>query len=258
MGKAFAVVNQKGGVGKTTTAVNLAACLGVAGKTALLVDTDPQGNATSGVGVVKSTVGPCVYDVLINDVPIEQVIVPTETPGLHVVPAKLDLAGADIELMSMMSRETKLKQALARVRDNYDFIIIDCPPSLGLLTVNVLTAAEYVILPIQCEYYALEGISQLLRTVELVRQHLNPHLEIAKVLLTMFDYRTNLSQQVVDEVQRFFGSKVSSVLVPRNVRLSEAPSHGKPIISYDPRSKGAEAYTKFTEEVISFGEEESR
>lgn len=254
----FAVVNQKGGVGKTTTSVNLAACLGVAGKRVLLVDTDPQGNATSGVGVVKSELDQCIYDVLINDEPVEQVIVHTETQGLDLVPARLDLAGADIELMSMMSRETKLKQALAKVEDNYDFIIIDCPPSLGLLTVNVLAAAGYVVLPIQCEYYALEGLSQLLRTVELVRQHLNPDLEIAKVLLTMFDYRTNLSMQVVDEVKRFFGEKVSSVVVPRNVRLSEAPSHGKPIISYDPKSRGAEAYTKFAAEVIEFGEEESR
>lgn len=253
----FAVVNQKGGVGKTTTAVNVAACLAEAGQRALLVDTDPQGNATSGVGVVKSELDRCIYDMLINDEPIERVIVPTETKGLDVVPAKLDLAGADIELMSMMSRETKLKQALERVREQYDFIIIDCPPSLGLLTVNVLTAAHYVILPIQCEFYALEGISQLLRTIDLVRQHLNPGLEIAKVLLTMFDYRTNLSQQVVDEVRRHFGEKVSGVLVPRNVRLSEAPSHGKPIVSYDRRSKGAEAYTKFAAEVISFGKESS-
>lgn len=260
MGIAFAVVNQKGGVGKTTTAVNLAACIAAAGKRALLVDTDPQGNATSGVGVIKSAVERCIYDVLINDVPIEQVIVPTETPGLFLVPARIDLAGAEIELMSMMSRETKLKQALKRVEDQYDFIIIDCPPSLGLLTINVLTCARYVILPIQCEYYALEGISQLLRTIELVRQHLNPDLEIAKVLLTMFDYRTNLSQQVVDEVRRFrfFSQKVSPTVIPRNVRLSEAPSHGKPIISYDAKSKGAEAYTRFAAEVIAFGEERSR
>ncbi len=253
MSATFAVVNQKGGVGKTTTAVNLAACLAADGVRSLLVDTDPQGNATSGVGAIKSEIRECIYDVLINDVPIEKVIVETETPGLHLVPARLDLAGADIELMSMMSRETKLKQALKRIENDYDFVIIDCPPSLGLLTVNVLTAAQYVILPIQCEFYALEGISQLLRTVQLVRQHLNPNLEVAKVLLTMFDYRTNLSQQVVDEVRRHFGDKVSSVLVPRNVRLSEAPSHGKPIISYDPKSKGAEAYRKFSAEVLEFG-----
>ncbi|MDH7602800.1 MAG: AAA family ATPase [Armatimonadota bacterium] len=256
MAMVFAVVNQKGGVGKTTTAVSLAACLAEQGCKCLLVDADPQGNATSGVGIVKSSIGECIYDVLINEVPIEKVIVASETPNLYVVPAKLDLAGADIELMSMMSRETKLRQALSRVQDGYDFVIIDCPPSLGLLTVNVLTAAQYVILPIQCEYYALEGISQLLRTVELVRQHLNPRLEIAFVLLTMFDYRTNLSQQVVDEVRRFFGEKVSSVLIPRNVRLSEAPSHGKPITSYDPKSKGAEAYRKFAAEVMAFWKKE--
>jgi len=258
MASVFAVVNQKGGVGKTTTAVNVAACLAAAGERTLLVDTDPQGNATSGVGAVKAELEACVYDVLINEVPIERVIVPTETNGLDLVPAKLDLAGADIELMSTMSRETKLKQALGRVGDRYEFIIIDCPPSLGLLTVNVLTAAHYVILPIQCEFYALEGISQLLKTIDLVHQHLNPDIEIAKVLLTMFDYRTNLSQQVVDEVRGWFGERVSSVLVPRNVRLSEAPSHGRPIISYDPKSKGAEAYTKFAAEVASFGKERAR
>lgn len=258
MSSIFAVVNQKGGVGKTTTSVNLAACLGAAGERVLLVDTDPQGNATSGVGVVKSELEACVYDVLINEVPIERVIVPTATPGLDLVPARLDLAGADIELMSTMSRETKLKQALERVADKYEFVIVDCPPSLGLLTVNVLTAAHYVILPIQCEYYALEGISQLLKTIDLVHQHLNPSLEIASVLLTMFDYRTNLSQQVVDEVRRFFGDRVSPVLVPRNVRLSEAPSHGQPIISYDPKSKGAEAYSKFSAEVAIFGKERAR
>jgi chromosome partitioning protein len=258
MGITYAVVNQKGGVGKTTTAVNVAACAAVDGESVLLVDTDPQGNATSGVGVVKSELETCLYDVLINDVPIESVIISTNTPNLDLVPARLDLAGADIELMSMMSREMKLKHALESVKDRYSIILIDCPPSLGLLTINVLTAAEYVILPIQCEYYALEGISQLLKTVELVRQHLNPELEIAKVLLTMYDYRTNLSQQVVREVQTFFPQQVSEVLVPRNVRLSEAPSHGLPIISYNPKSKGAEAYHRFAEEVVAFGKTRTR
>lgn len=258
MGAIYAVVNQKGGVGKTTTAVNLAACAAVSGEKILLVDTDPQGNATSGVGVVKSGLDACIYEVLINGEPIENVVVKTETPNLDLIPARLDLAGADIELMSVMSREMKLKQALQKVKDKYSLIIIDCPPSLGLLTINVLTAADYVILPIQCEYYALEGISQLLRTVELIRQHLNPDLEIAKVLLTMYDYRTNLSQQVVKEVQTFFRERVSDVLVPRNVRLSEAPSHGLPIITYDGKSKGAEAYRRFSEEVIAFGKERAR
>lgn len=258
MGITYAVVNQKGGVGKTTTSVNVAACAAVEGERVLLVDTDPQGNASSGVGVVKSDLEVCLYDVLINDVPIKEVMIHTNTPNLDLVPARLDLAGADIELMSMMSREMKLKNALAEVKDDYSMILIDCPPSLGLLTINVLTAADYVILPIQCEYYALEGISQLLRTVELVRQHLNPTLEIAKVLLTMYDYRTNLSQQVVREVQTFFPEQVSDVLVPRNVRLSEAPSHGLPIISYDPKSKGSEAYQKFAQEVIAFGKTRTR
>lgn len=254
MTNTFAVVNQKGGVGKTTTAVNLAAYMADAGRHVLLVDTDPQGNATSGLGVVKSGLRGCVYDVLINDEPIEKVVVSTDIPGLDLVPATLDLAGADIDLMSMMSRETKLRHALNACADNYDYIVIDCPPSLGLLTINVLAAVKYTILPIQCEYYALEGISHLMKTIELVRQHLNPDLEIAKVLLTMFDYRTNLSQQVVREVQMFFQEKVSPVLVPRNVRLSEAPSHGRPIITYDPKSRGAEAYRKFSAEVMEYGE----
>jgi chromosome partitioning protein len=258
MGITYAVVNQKGGVGKTTTAVNVAACVAGLGERVLLVDTDPQGNATSGVGVVKADLRACLYDVLINDEPMEEVIIATNTPNLDLVPARLDLAGADIELMSVMSRENKLKHALEPVKDRYSMIIIDCPPSLGLLTINVLTAAEYVLLPIQCEYYALEGISQLLRTVELVRQHLNPSLEIGKVLMTMYDYRTNLSQQVVKEVQTFFPEEVSEVLVPRNVRLSEAPSHGLPIIAYDPKSKGAEAYCRFAEEVVAFGKTRTR
>lgn len=255
MGIILAVVNQKGGVGKTTTAVNLSACLAEAGKKTLLIDMDPQGNASSGVGVVKSELEYCIYDVLINGIAITEALARTCVENLDIVGAKIDLAGADIELMSVMSRETKLRSAIHTVSDNYDYIIIDCPPSLGLLTINVLTAAEYAILPIQCEYYALEGISQLLRTIDLVKQHLNPDLEIAKVLLTMFDYRTRLSEQVVEEVRRYFGNKVANIVVPRNVRLSEAPSHGLPIIKYDTKSKGAEAYRQFCTEVISFGEE---
>lgn len=258
MAHTFAVVNQKGGVGKTTTAVNLAACIADAGKSVLLVDTDPQGNATSGLGIVKSGLESCIYDVLINEHPVERAIVKTTVDGLDLVPARLDLAGADIELMSTLSREGKLKNSLESAQEKYDYIIIDCPPSLGLLTINVLTATKYVILPIQCEYYALEGISQLLKTVELVKQHLNQEIQIARVLLTMFDYRTNLSQQVVREVQMFFGDLVSPTVIPRNVRLSEAPSHGKPIITYDPKSKGAESYRKFSAEVIAFGEESFR
>ena len=247
----FAVVNQKGGVGKTTTAVNTAACVADLGKRVLLVDMDPQGNATSGAGVLKNEPEHSVYDVLINDVPAAEVIVHTPTPGLDVLPARLELAGADIELMAVLSRETKLKKALEPVAANYDYIFIDCPPSLGLLTVNVLTAAERIILPIQCEYYALEGITQLLRTVDLIRQGLNPGLDIAMIVMTMFDYRTRLSQQVVDEVRAFFGDKVSPTLVPRNVRLSEAPSHGLPIAAYDKKSKGAQVYDKIAREVIS-------
>jgi chromosome partitioning protein len=253
MGRVFAVVNQKGGVGKTTTAVNLAACMAAAGRKTLLVDMDPQGNATSGVGVAKSELSKCVYDVLVNDAALADVVSETQWPNLSLVPARLELAGADIELMSMLSRETKLKKALEANLANYEYIVIDCPPSLGLLTVNVLSAAEFVLLPIQCEYYALEGISQLLRTVELVKRHLNPGLEIGKVLLTMFDYRTRLSEQVVEEVRRFFREKVAGVVVPRNVRLSEAPSHGLPIIHYDAKSKGAEAYTEFAQEVMALG-----
>lgn len=253
MGRIFAVVNQKGGVGKTTTAVNLAACMAAAGRRTLLVDMDPQGNATSGVGVVKADLSRCIYDVLVNDAPFADVILETQWPNLHLVPARLELAGADIELMSMLSRETKLKKALEQVENDYDYMVVDCPPSLGLLTVNVLSAAQYVLLPIQCEYYALEGISQLLRTVDLVKRHLNPGLQVGKVLLTMFDYRTRLSEQVVEEVRRFFREKVANVVVPRNVRLSEAPSHGLPIIHYDGKSRGAEAYTGFAEEVMGLG-----
>lgn len=246
----LAIVNQKGGVGKSTTAVNLSACLAEAGKRVLLVDVDPQGNATSGVGVEKSSLDGCMYDVLIGGRRIEEVILPTEVPGLEVAPATLDLAGAEIELVSAMSREYRLREALNGAKDKYDYVLIDAPPSLGLLTINALSTADAALVPIQCEYYALEGVGQLMSTFNLVRQHLNPNLEIAGVLMTMYDARTNLSEQVVDEVRRFFGEKVFNTIIPRNVRLSEAPSHGQPIILYDPKCRGAEAYRELAKEVL--------
>ena len=253
MNNIYAVVNQKGGVGKTTTAINLAAGLGILGQKVLLVDMDPQGNATTGLGIDKSKLEGCIYNVIVDGIPISEIAVKTEEKNLYLVPATLDLAGADIELMSKMSRETRLKLALKQVEKEYDVIIIDCPPSLGLLTVNVLTAAQFTILPIQCEYYALEGITQLLQTINLVSQNLNPNLKIGKILMTMFDYRTSLSETIVEEVKNFFKEKCAAVIVPRNVKLSEAPSHGKSIFTYDPNSKGAENYGAFAVEVLEFG-----
>ncbi|MBM7110156.1 Sporulation initiation inhibitor protein Soj [Brevibacillus laterosporus] len=250
LGKVIAVANQKGGVGKTTTAVNLSACLASIGKKVLLVDIDPQGNATSGVGINKADVRYCVYDVLINDISPIETTLPTEIEGLSIIPATIQLAGAEIELVPTISREIRLKKALEVVKDNYDFVIIDCPPSLGILTVNSLTASDSVIIPIQCEYYALEGLSQLLNTVRLVQKHLNANLAIEGVLLTMLDARTNLGIQVIDEVKKYFQDKVYQTIIPRNVRLSEAPSHGQAIISYDPRSRGAEVYTELAKEVV--------
>ncbi len=214
------------------------------------MDVDPQGNATSGVGIEKRQLEGCMYDVLIEGRDIEEVILPTEVSGLEVAPATLELAGAEIELVSAMSREYRLKGSLDRVKDKYDYILIDAPPSLGLLTINALSAATAALVPIQCEYYALEGVSQLVSTVNLVKEHLNPNLEIAGVLMTMYDARTNLSQQVVEEVRRFFGEKVFTTIIPRNVRLSEAPSHGQPIILYDPQCRGAQAYRDLAREVI--------
>lgn len=253
MGKVIAVANQKGGVGKTTTAVNLAACLAEAGKEVLLVDIDPQGNSTSGLGINKHELQRCIYDVLINDYPIEMVIEETSLDGLSVVPATIQLAGAEIELVPTLSREVKLKRALEYVVNDYDYVIIDCPPSLGLLTVNAMTAAEEILVPIQCEFYALEGLSQLLNSINLVRRHLNSGLAVGGVLLTMYDSRLNLSEDVASEVRRFFKDRVYKTVIPRNVRLSEAPSHGQPIIVYDPRCRGAEVYRELAREVIERG-----
>ncbi len=253
MGKIISVANQKGGVGKTTTSVNLAACLAYIGKRVLLVDTDPQGNATSGIGVEKADVDQCIYDVLVDDVEASDVILTAKVENLDIIPATIQLAGAEIELVPTISREVRLKRALEKIKDNYDYIIIDCPPSLGLLTINALTASDAVIIPVQCEYYALEGLSQLLNTVRLVQKHLNEDLKIEGVLLTMLDARTNLGIQVIEEVKKYFQDKVYRTIIPRNVRLSEAPSHGEPIIIYDVKSRGAEVYLDLAKEVESNG-----
>ncbi|WP_040226386.1 ParA family protein [Bhargavaea cecembensis] len=254
MGRIISIANQKGGVGKTTTSVNLSACLAHLGKKVLLIDTDPQGNATSGVGVNKGDVHHCIYDILIDDADVRSTVLPTAVDNLSIIPATISLAGAEIELVSTISREVRLKHALDEVRDDYDYIIIDCPPSLGLLTLNALTASDGLIIPVQCEYYALEGLSQLLSTIRLVQKHLNQDLMIDGVLLTMFDARTNLGIQVIEEVKKYFQDKVYSTIIARNVRLSEAPSHGEPIIIYDPRSRGAEVYLELAKEVIHNGE----
>lgn len=254
MGKIIAIANQKGGVGKTTSAVNLSACLAHLGHKVLLVDIDPQGNATSGVGVNKADIDQCIYNVLVEDLSAHEVSVPTAVPNLDVIPATIQLSGAEIELVPTISREVRLKKALESSVDKYDLIIIDCPPSLGLLTLNALTAADSVLIPVQCEYYALEGLSQLLNTVRLVQKHLNKHLMIEGVLLTMLDARTNLGLQVIEEVKKYFQDKVYRSIIPRNVRLGEAPSHGQPIITYDPKSRGAEVYLDLAKEVIANGE----
>ncbi|QDH21257.1 ParA family protein [Saccharibacillus brassicae] len=250
MSKIIAIANQKGGVGKTTTSVNLSAGLAKLGKRVLLIDTDPQGNTTSGVGINKADVERCIYDILINEADPREVIVPTPIAGLDVIPATIQLAGAEIELVPIVSRELRLKKSIHAVRQDYDYVIIDCPPSLGILTINSLTAADSVLIPIQCEYYALEGLSQLLNTVRLVQKHLNTELQIEGVLLTMLDARTNLGLQVIEEVKKYFQDKVYETIIPRNVRLSEAPSHGQTIMTYDPRSKGAAHYMELAEEVL--------
>jgi len=254
MGKIMSIANQKGGVGKTTSSVNLSAGLASLGNKVLIIDTDPQGNATSGLDINKADVSNCIYNVLVEDVRAEDVIVSTEIVNLDIIPATIQLAGAEIELVPIMSRELRLRRALEDLREVYDYIIIDCPPSLGLLTLNALTASDSVIIPVQYEYYALEGLSQLLNTIRLVQKHLNKELMIEGVLLTMLDARTNLGIQVVEEVKKYFQDKVYKSIIPRNVRLSEAPSHGQPIIAYDPKSKGSEVYLELAKEVMSNGE----
>ncbi|MDD4237742.1 MAG: AAA family ATPase [Desulfotomaculaceae bacterium] len=250
MGKTIAIANQKGGVAKTTTAVNLSAWLSLMGQKVLLVDTDPQGNASTGVGIDKTEIELCIYDVLIDGVPIRDVVVPCAVEKLYLLPATIELAGAEVELVSATDREKILKKALGEIKEDYDYIFIDCPPSLGMLTLNALTAADSVIIPIQCEFYALEGLGQLMNTIQMVQQQLNPALVLEGVLLTMFDGRTNLAIQVVDEVKKHFREKVYRSIVPRNVRLSEAPSHGKPVMVYDRRSRGAEVYHELAKEVM--------
>ena len=251
--KIMAIINQKGGVGKSTTAINLSAALGELGKQVLLVDLDPQGNSSSGLGVEKSQVQNCIYDVLLNDVPVEEVIIPDVCEGLDLVPATINLAGAEVELVSEMARENRLKDAIGALRGKYDYIFIDCPPSLGLLTVNALVAADKLLIPIQCEFYALEGVTKLLDSMKRVKTRLNPTLDIYGVLMTMYDGRTTLSRQVVEEVRSYFGRLVFETLIPRTVKLSEAPSFGQPITLYDPSGKGAQSYMSLAKEVIARG-----
>ncbi len=256
MGRVMAVFNQKGGVGKTTSVINLAAALGRLKKDILVVDIDPQGNATSGLGIDKNSLQGSIYDVLINDMDIKKIIHETSSEKVYIAPSNVELAGAEIELIGRDNREIVLKNALMEVSKDYDFVLIDCPPSLGLLSINGLSASDSVIVPIQCEYYALEGVSQLMETIMLVKRSLNPSLEIEGVILSMFDGRTNLSIQVVEEVKKYFKGKVYTSIIPRNVRLAEAPSHGLSVIDYDPKSKGAEAYSELAEEFLDLLEEE--
>ena len=257
MGKIISVANQKGGVGKTTTTVNLGTILAKKRKKVLLIDADPQGNATSGLGVEKE-VEYSTYDLLVGETPVEDVMQETIIKNLKLCPANMDLAGAEVELVSMMSREQRLKEKLDKVKDDFDYILIDCPPSLGLITLNSFTASDSVLIPVQCEYFALEGLGQLLNTVNLVKKHLNKNIQIEGALLTMYDIRTNLSNQVVKEVKKYFDNKVYKTVIPRNVRLSEAPSYGMPITEYDPRSKGAKSYMKFAKEFLKINEEEKK
>ena len=253
MGKVISVANQKGGVGKTTTTINLSTMLAKKGKKVLLIDADPQGNATSGVGAEKD-VEFSTYDILVGDTEMADAVEKTVIKNLLVCPSNINLAGAEVELVSMMSREQRLKEKLENIKEHFDYILIDCPPSLGLITLNAFTASDSVLIPVQCEYYALEGLGQLLNTINLVKKHLNKNIEIEGALLTMYDARTNLSNQVVKEVKKYFNDKVYKTVIPRNVRLSEAPSYGMPITEYDPRSKGAKMYEKFTKEFLKINE----
>ncbi len=255
MGKIISIANQKGGVGKTTTSINISTILAKKGKKVLLIDADPQGNATSGIGIEKKT-EKSIYDVIIEETKVEDVVLDTQIKNLRICPSNINLAGAEVELVSMMSREYRLKERLEEIKENYDYIIIDCPPSLGLITLNAFTASDSVLIPVQCEYYALEGLEQLMNTVNLVKKHLNKELELEGAVLTMYDARTNLSNQVVKEVKNYFEDKVYKTVIPRNVRLSEAPSFGMPISIYDPRSKGAKCYDKLVKEILKKNEED--
>ena len=259
LGKAIAIFNQKGGVGKTTTNINLAACLAIKGKRVLVVDIDPQGNTTSGLGIAKKGLADTMYDVIIVDgYDPKNAIRHTVVKGLDIIPASVELAGAEVEMVQLEGRDKRLKRALDKIKESYDYIFIDCPPSLGLLTINSLTAVDSVLIPIQCEFYALEGVSQLMSTISLVKKSMNPNLEIQGVILSMFDGRTNLSIQVVEEVKKYFKQKVYTTVIPRNVRLAEAPSYGLPIMEYDPKSTGARAYMEFAEEFLTLEKKKKR
>lgn len=256
MSRTVSIFNQKGGVGKTTTIINLGAAVGKKNKKVLIVDVDPQGNTTSGLGLNKRNLNTSTYDLLINEIPVKESIVKTSAENVFLVPSNVELAGAEVELVKLENRELRLKKALEEVYSEYDYIFIDCPPSLGVLSINALVASNSVLIPIQCEYYALEGVSQLVDTIKLVKRSLNPSLEIEGVVLSMFDGRTNLSIQVVDEVKKHFRGKVYTSIIPRNVRLAEAPSYGLSVIDYDPKSRGAEAYIDLAEEFLELSEEE--
>lgn len=251
MAHVISIANQKGGVGKTTTTINLAVCLADAGNRVLIIDSDAQGNATSGIGIQKSQVEKDIYDVLVDEIPIKEAILKTNHQHVDIVPATIQLAGAEIELTAQMAREMRLKLGLEAVLNDYDYVLIDCPPSLGQLSINAFTASNSILIPVQSEYYALEGLSQLINTVRLVQKHFNPNLAIEGVLLTMYDARTNLGAQVIEEVRKYFGDRVYDTIIPRNTRLAEAPSHGVSIIDYDPKSRGAEVYQELAKEVLA-------